>query len=177
MITLPERKEYRKALKQLSDLRTTLDSSISRDVALDPGVAMAIEKMTGTTDIHNQFRPLDSFYNKMDAQYDDKLRYAAQFRLSPFCEFMFRNEPPAMHHEFLIDHMEMVHNKEIMRLAISMPPGSAKSTYSSVRFAAWHLGRRVDDRSKLLSRLSGPDLREAPWKGKSDRHRSGHQRH
>ncbi len=146
MITLGERKEYRKALKQLSDLRTTLDTSISRGVALDPGVAMAMEKMTGTTDIHNQFKALDAFYSKMDAQYDEKLRYAAQFRLSPFCEFMFRNEPPAMHHEFLIDHMEMVHNKEIMRLAISMPPGSAKSTYSSVRFAAWHLGRRVDDR-------------------------------
>jgi predicted phage terminase large subunit-like protein len=33
-----------------------------------------------------------------------------------------------------------------MRLAISMPPGSAKSTYSSIRFAAWHLGRKPNDR-------------------------------
>lgn len=146
MITLPERAEYRAALKQLSDLRTKLDRAISRNEPLDSAVSMAMEKMTGTDDLHNQFAALEAFYNKLDSQYDEKLRYAAQFRLSPFCEFMFRNEPPAFHHEFLIDHLEEVHNKQIMRLAVSMPPGSAKSTYSSLRFAAWHLGRRIDDR-------------------------------
>lgn len=146
MITLPERKEYRAALKQLSDLRELVDKAISQGIPLSDNVALAMEKMTGTTDVHGQFRAIDDFYSRLDRQYDDALRYAAQFRLSPFCEYMFRNEPPAMHHEFLIDHMEAVHNKEIMRLAVSMPPGSAKSTYSSIRFAAWHLGRRVNDR-------------------------------
>jgi len=146
MITVAERTEYRKALKQLTDLKDALDKSISRGEPLDGGIALAMEKMTGTSDIHGQYRALDHLLTTMDAQYDEKLRYASQFRFSPFCEYMYRNEPPAFHHEFLIEHMEAVHNKEIMRLAVSMPPGSAKSTYSSIRFAAWHLGRRPDDR-------------------------------
>jgi len=127
MITVPERAEYRKALKQLSDLKEKLDFSISRGQPLDPGVMLAMEKMTGTSDIHGQYRALDHLVNQMDTQYDEKLRYAAQFRFSPFCEYMYRNEPPAFHHEFLIEHMEAVHNKETMRLAVSMPPGSAKA--------------------------------------------------
>lgn len=127
MITLPERKEYRAALKQLSDLREMVDKAISQGTTLPSNVALAMEKMTGTAEIHGQFRAIDDFYSRLDKQYDEALRTAAQFKLSPFCEYMFRNEPPAMHHEFLIDHMEAVHNKEIMRLAVSMPPGSAKA--------------------------------------------------
>lgn len=146
LITLDERKEYRAALKQFSDLRTHLDNAISRQVALPDGVRLAMEKMTGTSDTFNQYKAIDQLYNQLDAQYDERLRYAAQFRYSPFCEYMFRNEPPALHHEYLIDYMERVHNKEIMRLAVSMPPGSAKTTFASIRFAAWHLGRRIDDR-------------------------------
>src|SRR6267142_378754 len=44
---------------------------------------------------------------------------------------------PARHHRLLIAKLEAVARGEIDRLAIFMPPGSAKSTYASVLFASW----------------------------------------
>lgn len=49
---------------------------------------------------------------------------------------------PAEHHRLLIDALEAVERGEIERLAVFMPPGSAKSTYSSVLFAAWLMQRQ-----------------------------------
>jgi len=48
---------------------------------------------------------------------------------------------PAAHHRLLIDHLEKVAHGEIDRLALFMPPGSAKSTYSSVLFPPWYLAQ------------------------------------
>ncbi len=47
------------------------------------------------------------------------------------------NQSPARHHRLLIEHLEKVAKGEIKRLMVCMPPGSAKSTYSSVLFPAW----------------------------------------
>src|SRR5258708_23956286 len=41
---------------------------------------------------------------------------------------------PASHHRLLIDRLERVARGEIKRLAVFMPPGSAKSTYGSILF-------------------------------------------
>src|SRR5258708_17995476 len=41
---------------------------------------------------------------------------------------------PAPHHRLLIDRLERVARGEIKRLAVSMPAGSAKSTYGSILF-------------------------------------------
>src|ERR1700751_1844498 len=41
---------------------------------------------------------------------------------------------PAPHHRLLIDRLERIGRGEIKRLAVFMPPGSAKSTYASVLF-------------------------------------------
>ena len=46
---------------------------------------------------------------------------------------------PAAHHRFLVSELEMVARGETSRLAIFMPPGSAKSTYASVLFPPWLL--------------------------------------
>lgn len=48
---------------------------------------------------------------------------------------------PAAHHRVLIDALEKVERGEIKRLMIFAPPGSAKSTYASVLFPAWYLGK------------------------------------
>jgi predicted phage terminase large subunit-like protein len=48
---------------------------------------------------------------------------------------------PAHHHRYLIAHLEKVASGEIRRLAVFMPPGSAKSTYCSVLFPPWFLSR------------------------------------
>lgn len=146
LITNTERVEFRNTLAYLEELAQLVETSLVQGTLLNPNVGLVLRGLTDSEDPETQLRYLRAIYSQLDVQYDEKLRYAAQFKFSPFCEFMVRTEPPALHHEFLIEHMEAVHNKEIMRLAISMPPGSAKSTYSSIRFAAWHLGRKPDDR-------------------------------
>jgi predicted phage terminase large subunit-like protein len=49
---------------------------------------------------------------------------------------------PAKHHQLLIDALEAVERGDLENLAVFMPPGSAKSTYSSVLFAAWLMQRQ-----------------------------------
>jgi hypothetical protein len=58
---------------------------------------------------------------------------------------LFGQEKPAAHHALLCDFLQQVERGEIDRLMIFMPPGSAKSTYTSVRFASWYLGRHPQD--------------------------------
>jgi predicted phage terminase large subunit-like protein len=48
---------------------------------------------------------------------------------------------PAAHHRLLISKLEAVARGEIDRLAVFMPPGSAKSTYASVLFPPWFLAQ------------------------------------
>jgi hypothetical protein len=49
---------------------------------------------------------------------------------------------PALHHRLLIRKLEQVASGEIDRLAVFMPPGSAKSTYSSILFPPCFLAQR-----------------------------------
>src|SRR4029077_20568217 len=46
---------------------------------------------------------------------------------------------PAAHHRLLIAELEKVARGETLNLAVFMPPGSAKSTYSSILFPPWLL--------------------------------------
>jgi predicted phage terminase large subunit-like protein len=48
-------------------------------------------------------------------------------------------QEPALHHRFLISKLEAVARGDIKRLIVTMPPGSAKSTYVSVLFPAWYM--------------------------------------
>lgn len=52
------------------------------------------------------------------------------------------NQKPARHHRLLIDHLERVESGEIDRLMVFMPPGHAKSTYSSVLFPPWFFAQQ-----------------------------------
>src|SRR3954469_21197733 len=52
--------------------------------------------------------------------------------LSAWCQHC--GYEPAPHHKLLIDRLERVARGEVRRLAVFMPPGSAKSTYGSVLF-------------------------------------------
>jgi predicted phage terminase large subunit-like protein len=63
----------------------------------------------------------------------------AKASLSSFCRL--QGHIPAAHHSLLIEKLEAVERGEIARLMIFMPPGSAKSTYASIDFPAWYIGR------------------------------------
>lgn len=48
---------------------------------------------------------------------------------------------PARHHRLLIEKLEALCRGDIVRLAVFMPPGSAKSTYASVMFPPWAMAQ------------------------------------
>ena len=48
---------------------------------------------------------------------------------------------PAAHHLLLAEGLEQIEQKQLDVLLVMMPPGSAKSSYGSVAFPAWYLGR------------------------------------
>lgn len=70
-----------------------------------------------------------------------KRRFRAQSRLAEFIDYRRAGFEPAAHHRLLIEHLEAVERGEIERLMVCMPPGSAKSTYTSIEFPPWFLGR------------------------------------
>lgn len=55
----------------------------------------------------------------------------ARFALAPL------GQTPAKHHQLLITELEAVALGKVDRLMLLLPPGAAKSTYSSVLFPAW----------------------------------------
>lgn len=67
-------------------------------------------------------------------------RRMARGRFVDFCRYMFPDEPPAKHHEFLCSALDRVVSGDVRRLMIFMPPGSAKSSYTSVRFPPYYFG-------------------------------------
>jgi hypothetical protein len=44
---------------------------------------------------------------------------------------------PAAHHRFLLENLDQVSEGKVKRLLVLMPPGSAKSTYTSVNTDLW----------------------------------------
>lgn len=68
-------------------------------------------------------------------------RRAARKSLAAYINYLETGFTLAHHHYYLIDKLERVASGEIKRLMIFMPPGSAKSSYGSIYFPAWYLGR------------------------------------
>jgi predicted phage terminase large subunit-like protein len=65
---------------------------------------------------------------------------------------------PARHHRLLISHLEALARGDIERLAVFMPPGSAKSTYASVLFPAWLFSQ--DPKAMILAASHTTELAE-----------------
>jgi hypothetical protein len=60
----------------------------------------------------------------------------------------------ALHHRALLGLLDQVHRREIRQLMVFMPPGSAKSTYTSVVYPAYAMGKRPGSRVILASYAS-----------------------
>jgi len=71
----------------------------------------------------------------------ETLKRQARVSLIRCIEYRDAGIVPALHHRLLIDKLEAVERGEIERLMVCMPPGSAKSTYTSIEFPAWFIGR------------------------------------
>ena len=71
-------------------------------------------------------------------------------------EFYPDNVTPAEHHILLNNALMQVERGYIKRLMVFMPPGSAKSTYATVTFPTWAMGRRAG--RNIISASYGSDL-------------------
>lgn len=68
-------------------------------------------------------------------------RRQAKTSLPQFIDHLETGFELAAHHRLLTEALEKVERGEIRRLMVNMPPGSAKSTYASVLFPPWFMGR------------------------------------
>lgn len=85
-------------------------------------------------------------------------RRNASRSLTKFIEYLDVGVTPAAHHKLLIGALEAVERGEIERLMVLMPPGSAKSTYASVLFPPWFMGR--NPKASVLGVSNTTDLAE-----------------
>lgn len=68
-------------------------------------------------------------------------RREASRSLAKFIEYLDLTPPPERHHRLLIEKLMLVIEGKIKRLMIWMPPGSAKSTYTSKLFPPFYMGQ------------------------------------
>ena len=83
-------------------------------------------------------------------------RVLARKSLSGFSRYTHPDEPPAAHHELMNAALDKVMEGKLRRLMVFMPPGSAKSTYSSVDFPSYYLGKLTG--KSIISASYGEDL-------------------
>ena len=69
-----------------------------------------------------------------------------------------KGQAVARHHHLLLQKLDRVTHGDVDRLLILMPPGSAKSTYSSVLFPAWWL--RCHKQSSIIATSHTAELAE-----------------
>lgn len=76
-------------------------------------------------------------------QMEDELlqRVAARDSLDRWLAYREAGFRPAKHHGLILDELQKVESGEVSRLMLLLPPGSAKSTYTSVEFPPWFMGR------------------------------------
>ena len=88
-------------------------------------------------------------------------RIEARKALAPFIEYLGFDFKFAQHHKLLMNELELVEAGATERLMVLMPPGSAKSTYASILFPPWFIGRNpqaavlgVSNTTELAERFS-----------------------
>lgn len=69
-------------------------------------------------------------------------RRSIRRNLTDWCKYC--GFEPARHHQLLLEKLEAVTRGDVDRLAVFMPPGSAKSTYASILFVPWYLANCTD---------------------------------
>jgi predicted phage terminase large subunit-like protein len=104
--------------------------------------------MTGTSDPQSQLKAINELTDATEKEFMEKLKHEAPNDLTAFAEYINPLEPPAPHHIFICDHLMAAERGDLMRCAISLPPGSAKSSYGSRMFPAWYLGK--NSRNKVI---------------------------
>lgn len=85
-------------------------------------------------------------------------RAMARENMASYIACMDLDFKPAAHHLALISELQAIERGECSRLMVLMPPGSAKSTYTSVVFPAWYLG--LNPENSIIAASHTQDLIE-----------------
>ena len=92
---------------------------------------------------------------------EKRARVSSQTSLLAFIEYLGLCPTPSAHHRLLIEKLELIVSGELKRLMVWMPPGSAKSTYASILFPPYYMGRHpsasilgVSNTTELAERFS-----------------------
>ena len=80
-------------------------------------------------------------------------RDAARNEMVRFVGVVSPDIEPAAHHRLLIGTLERVARGELKRVMFFLPPGAAKSTYASVLFPPWYMGRNPTHSVILASHM------------------------
>lgn len=91
------------------------------------------------------------FYDIDAAAIEVDNRLLARTGLEAYVKYLELGFRPAAHHLLILSRLEAVERGECKRLMILTPPGSAKSTYASMIFPSWYLGRRPTERVLAVS--------------------------
>ncbi len=135
-----DRKSHRQTISVLTDLTMALE----KRTPLHPTQEAQIRSLTQSDAIDTRLNAMWDILEQTEGAYLEKLAAMAPHDLSAYHEFVNPHEPPAEHHYFICDHLMRVEAGEIATLILALPPGAAKSTYSSRTFAQWCLGRNPD---------------------------------
>lgn len=95
-----------------------------------------------TTPLSTSWTALTEYIDGLLGQFLSELLFAAPHDFSAYCEYMSPEEPPGSRlHQLFCETLTAVEAREIQRVAVSVPPGAAKSHYWSRMFPTWYLGR------------------------------------
>lgn len=93
-------------------------------------------------------------------------RREARNSVKKFAHYLaYQGNTPALHHDFLLDNIQEVFDGRRDRLMVFMPPGMAKSTYSSIIAPSYYMGKYPDKRiitgsnDSTLAEKFGGDVR------------------
>ncbi|MEQ8308042.1 MAG: phage terminase large subunit [Hoeflea sp.] len=137
-----KRRSIRKILKTLSDYRNDTERRLRRGLEI-PQDVWDYCSFLNVSDPHQLLTAITAFHEQYHAAYFKELRDLAPHDLTAFAEYINPDEPPAPHHVWMCDKLMEMEDRRIMRMLISMPPGHAKSTYSSRLYPAWYMGRNT----------------------------------
>ena len=101
----------------------------------------------------------DSNLSLVRAAQEELSRRKARRHVKEYSKYLqYQGHLPALHHEFLLDNIQEVFEGRRDRLMVFMPPGMAKSTYSSIIAPSYFVGKYPD--SLVICASSSGDLTE-----------------
>ncbi|MGD9670325.1 MAG: phage terminase large subunit [Hyphomicrobiaceae bacterium] len=136
-----QRRSHRATIAMLTDLALTLEKGGELTPQQE---AFILNRTAGSIARDTRLNAAWDLQEKTEEAYLAKLALMAPHDLTAYHELINPHEPPAHHHRFVCEHLMRVERGDIRTLIIALPPGAAKSTYSSRTFAQWCLGRNPD---------------------------------